>query len=700
MHACSNFISVIMVCAAGLAAAVSAADPPDSENTTTPVVRDEVEVVAEPLDIPAVTILDRPAVRGTLPAGDGSEVLRDVAGADLGRMGGHGLEPFLRGLSQADLTVLVDGATVHGGCPNRMDPATSFTTLETVDRVKVIRGVHTLQHGPGAPGGTILLDRQLPPEDRDWSAEGTTATSRWSASPDLAVDLAAVSGPWAFRALASSRETDSYQDGAGRVVRSAARSANAVLMTGWRPEADTEVRLTYEHIRTDDALFAGAGMDAPKDRAHILRVTGDRLARAGSPGWHVRAFVDSVDHLMNNFALRPLEAPKAMEVPSETTTWGLRGHLVLGPTHPVLVGVVHENAQADATRFAGPDPSRLGTVQSILWPEVVRSQTGVFVEGSTAIAPRSRLVAGVRVDHFTAEARRADEVTMGGSGPSPRQLWRRATGNDDASWSGTGLGALVRLEHALGPWNLAAGLSRTTRAADPTERFLGAMSPSPSMRWVGNPNLDLAVHHQLDLGATWRNPAASVSLSLFAGDASDFILRDRARGQDGVVVADGSTVYRNVDARRYGAEAEAAVRLGRTVTLVAAAAWVRAENTTDGRPIAQTPPVNGRLAIGWSTGRLDAGGTLRWALDQHRVDADPATGSGLDAGPTAGWVVLDLTGGVDLGQGFAVAVGLANALDRTYATHLNRASLFDPEPVRVNEPGRTWWLRLRWRGGA
>ncbi len=65
--------------------------------------------------------------------GDGSEVLRDVTGADLSRMGGHGLEPFVRGQSQGDLTVLLDGATVHGGCPNRMDPATSYSTTETTD---------------------------------------------------------------------------------------------------------------------------------------------------------------------------------------------------------------------------------------------------------------------------------------------------------------------------------------------------------------------------------------------------------------------------------------------------------------------------------------------------------------------------------------------------------------------------------------
>ena len=51
-----------------------------------------------------------------------------------------------------------------------------------------------------------------------------------------------------------------------------------------------------------------------------------------------------------------------------------------------------------------------------------------------------------------------------------------------------------------------------------------------------------------------------------------------------------------------------------------------------------------------------------------------------------------------LGAGFSLTAGVANIFDLDYANHLNRASLFDPDPVRVNEPGRTYWLRVRWRG--
>lgn len=677
--------------------AAAAAQSTAGESDGPPVVHGTLEITAETVDLPTVAVLESDALDATPPLGDASEVLRNVAGAELGRMGGHGLEPFLRGLSQGDLTVLLDGATVHGGCPNRMDPATSFATLETTDRVVVIRGVQTLRHG-GAPGGTILFERAAPEPGDGWQTEVTTGGSSWSAAPDASFDVSSAPGSWSLRVFGSFRDSDNYEDGDGREVRSAATSLSAAIVAGWRPDPRTLHELSYEHTRTDDALFAGAGMDAPEDRAHVVRFHSERTAVAGSAGWQLRAFANSVDHRMNNYELRPLTAPMAMEVPTETETWGLRGHLVLGARQPLLVGGLYESAAADSTRFAGPDGNRLMTIQSIMWPDVTRTRAGAFVEGAATVGATTRLVGGLRVDHFTAEAGRADEATMAGSGPSPRMLWSRYTAGVDDTWSETGVGGLVRLEVDRGRWRYHAGLSRTHRAADATERFLGANSPMAPMRWIGNPTLDSAIHHQLDAGAAWRGDAASVAVTAFAAAVSDFILRDRAHGQDDVLLDDGATIYRNVDARRHGAEAEAFARLSSTVHLAGTAAWVWAENTTDDRPIAQTPPLSGRLTIGWADGRLDAVGTLRWAAEQNRVDDDPATGSGLDAGPTDGWTVLDLSGGVDIGRGLGLTLGIANVFDRTYATHFNRASLFDPDPVRVNEPGHTWWLRLRWRG--
>ncbi|TFG36940.1 MAG: TonB-dependent receptor, partial [Candidatus Aminicenantes bacterium] len=534
----------LMLCP--LVAAQEVADPPS--NTEKPIVHGSIEVTAEAIAIPTLTLVNRAQVRSTTPIGDGSEVLRDVTGADLGRMGGHGLEPFVRGLSQGELTVLLDGATVHGGCPNRMDPASSYSANETTDSVMVIRGVQTLRYGSGAPGGTVIFDRVVPEfHDKTWDVGLTTGGSNWSANPDFALDAAVGFGDWSLRALGSYRNTDNYNDGSGVEVRSAAKSNSGTIMGGWRPNDLTMFELSYERAQTDDALFAGAGMDSPETTADIIRFQTERTSAGGGVGWRVDAFANQVDHLMDNYSLRPLRDPMAMRVPSDTSTWGLRGHLELGQNNPILVGVTVESANADATRFAGPNPDMVTMKQSVLWADITNDQLGAFVEGSADVGDATRLVYGARIDRFTAEAARADEKTVGGAGPAPQQLWLSYTGNGDDDWSSTDFGGLFRAEHRIGSWQLFGGLSRTVRVADATERYLGANSSMTPMRWIGNPGLAPAVSHQLDLGAGWQRGGSTVNLTLFGADVSDYILRDRAHGQPGILQSDNATIYRNVD---------------------------------------------------------------------------------------------------------------------------------------------------------
>jgi iron complex outermembrane receptor protein len=74
-------------------------------------------------------------------------------------------------------------------------------------------------------------------------------------------------------------------------------------------------------------------------------------------------------------------------------------------------------------------------------------------------------------------------------------------------------------------------------------------------------------------------------------------------------------------------------------------------------------------------------------------------GSGLDAGETPGWAILNLYARLSLGAGGELRAGVDNIFDRSYAEHLNRGNRdpFYPEPLRVNEPGRTLWARYEYR---
>ncbi len=114
------------------------------------------------------------------------------------------------------------------------------------------------------------------------------------------------------------------------------------------------------------------------------------------------------------------------------------------------------------------------------------------------------------------------------------------------------------------------------------------------------------------------------------------------------------------------------------------------------RPLPQIPPLNGMLDV---TYQADAG-SFAAACARHapvEVDDDPATGSGLDARETPGHAVFDVYGVIAGGRLGQLRLGVDNLLDKTYADHLNRANQdpFNPDPVQVNEPGRTAWANWR-----
>lgn len=70
-----------------------------------------------------------------------------------------------------------------------------------------------------------------------------------------------------------------------------------------------------------------------------------------------------------------------------------------------------------------------------------------------------------------------------------------------------------------------------------------------------------------------------------------------------------STIVRNVGATTRGGEAGLAYRLTDTWKVDATLAYVRGNNDTDGTPLAQLPPLEGRLGLNyddkvWSVGAL------------------------------------------------------------------------------------------------
>jgi iron complex outermembrane receptor protein len=181
---------------------------------------------------------------------------------------------------------------------------------------------------------------------------------------------------------------------------------------------------------------------------------------------------------------------------------------------------------------------------------------------------------------------------------------------------------------------------------------------------------------------------------VWVDQVDDFVLRYQETPAD-CGKPKGCTRYENIDARLLGVEMMVGWTDG-TWDSSSALASVRGENRDDDKALPQIPPVQFVQTLGWQSmgHRIEA----QWQLArrQDRIDPD----SGLDAGTSPGYGVFNLSGSHPLMEYLTFNWAMDNLFDNTWAPHVSRSNTdpFNPDAVRVNEPGRTLRAALtaRW----
>ena len=489
--------------------------------------------------------------------------------------------------------------------------------------------------------------------------------------------------------LGSYTDAGNYEDGNGNELRTSYEERGGSILLGYTPSADTRIEASYEQQETLDALFPGAGMDSPEATNEAFRIKFNTTAAIGPfSSLKGELYDSSVDHTMDNYNLRP-NAGMKMRAPSTSDTTGGR---LIGTINTDSgewkLGIDAQYNERSARRYN--DTMMYGVMNSVLWPDVEINQNGVFGELKHRLNDDTQLIAGLRYDYVTSEAGSAD-LDPAGMPWSPNQLYTTYYGTTASKDTNHNIGALLRIEHALNADTvLYAGLARTVRTPDATERFIASDSMTPSGRWVGNPDINPEAHHQAELGFQTVKGDWEFEGSVYINQVKDYILRDRFDAPGNY-----ATIYRNIDARLIGGETSVSVAVTPHLLASFGLAYVHAQNTDEDRAIAQTPPLEGNASLEYTNNALTASANWQFAASQPRVDLTSATGidgQGLDVRQTPGWGVLNLAAGYQFSDALQFEAGIDNALDKAYAQHLNRSSAFDPTQIQVNEPGRSVWV--------
>jgi iron complex outermembrane recepter protein len=405
-------------------------------------------------------------------------------------------------------------------------------------------------------------------------------------------------------------------------------------------------------------------------------------------------YYNYVDHIMDNYSLRD-KAPTAMYMinnPDRETT-GLRAlvGLAFGNSDKLVLGVdaqknVHTLRTASAAAAAGaPDIEAASRNEDANF-----RNAGAFAEWTHYLGEQNRTIAGLRSDKWHAEdqrgatisARDLNNVAYSVANPTSGQ------GRDETLTSG-----FARFERDLEKGSTVyAGIGRAERFPDYWE-LISAYKESTDTASAFETKPEQTT--QLDMGWVYKAGPVAASVSAFYNKISDYILVQTGVAKTSPVRT--ITIVRNVDASTYGAEGGLAYAFAENWKADATLAYVHGDNDTDGTPLAQLPPLEGRLGLTWDNKTWSAGVLARMVAAQNRYDVGKGNIVGQDLGGTGGFTVFSVNGSYRPAKGVLLSGGVDNIGNKAYAEHISRTGSVAitgyEQTTRINEPGRYIWLK-------
>ena len=657
-----------------------------------------------------------------LPAGDGADLLQSVPNMSIIRKGGSSGDPLFRGLGGSRLAINADDQFVYGGCSNRMDPPTSYIHPSTFDEVVVTKGPQTVTQGMGLISGSVHFVRKDPTfHEQPYSFNGSTTLGS-SGRRDASFEAGA-GGKYGYARLnVSHNESDDYKDGAGNRVHSNFKRDSQMVQLGVTPTENTTIAGTYERSR-GKAAYADRGMDGSKFDRDAWNV---RISQRNITPWlseiEARYGSSEIDHVMDTYSLRTIrdsstgmQIKKAINPKRRTDTGNLKATFDWD----------NVNLQTGIDYMRDRHTERSGDekfTEKAYAPTQSFDQLGGFAEAAWQRNDAQKLIAGFRHDQVT-----GTYETKADSDPLKKTKYPLTSG-------------FFRFEQTAGNTKYYAGLGIAQRAPDYWER-----KKSENLR------LRKETNRQLDAGLIWNSGNWHVSASVFAGKVDDFIIVEpkpmthhtagsasapshtghphtgstptapatghtgshapaapATGGHPGTPAASGHASHhhgadlsaRNIDAIRLGGELEVKWQFAPNWSIASNLAYTYGKNRTDGKPLAQTPPLEWNNTLAFDNGKFSAGALWKLVAKQNRYAKGQGNIIGQDIGASAGFGVLSVNAGWKFNKYATLQAGVDNVFNKTYAEFVSRDGVsVDPaagiKTTRVNEPGRTAWLRLQ-----
>ncbi|MDD3877380.1 MAG: TonB-dependent receptor [Bacteroidales bacterium] len=634
---------------------------------------------------------------------DIGDYLRSIPNVSGIRKGGANVDPVIRGFKYSQLNVVINGAQgVEGGCPNRMDPATSRSEVEDLERIEVYKGPYALRFGT-ALGGTINLITQRPTvtESPKISVRGLRGyESNWNGHKEH-ISVKGSNEHAFFLASGSRWNYGNYQDGNGNYIRSSFSKYNFGGLIGanyLKHEFVFSVRQSFNKV-----LFPALPMDEVDDNSSLL-FTEYKFTPQNEffKELSLKGYQSNIHHIMDNMN-RPFSDTVATVSDVVALTTGAKAETLLGIMKGnLIIGLDYQNRQKNGQRTKNMimQPQLPVKVEN-LWNDAVINNYGAYFEYAKAFA-KYDLVLAARYDLNIAES---DIINLKNTqGISILNISDTKSTYNNFSFSG----GLTR--HFGTHTSLSLSVGRVSRSPDMLERFIILLPVGyDPYDYLGNPKLLPEINNQVDF--TFRNNSkwGGFELNFFYAFVENFIygrlLPSTVQKPFTIGVLGVKEFYNAADVNISGVEAayqspeDYNLQIDLTAayaqaTLSSVTKYIRQNNQVvdeeliQNDPLNEIPPFEGRLNIAYRifNKRLIPSASLRMVASQNKISEV------MYEQKTPGFTLFNASLTYKHNNLLSLTGGVNNILDKAYYEHLNRRVI--GSNLNIYEPGRVFFVNL------
>ena len=577
-----------------------------------------------------------------------AQTVESVPGVTVTSMGPGTSQPVIRGLGGDRILMLEDGQRVGDVVNSGADHATAVTP-SSARRIDVIRGPSAILYGSNALGGVINVVRDEVPRAVPYRAtgfttlQGHTVTRGAGGSGQITVG---VTEHIPLRVEVSRHQGGDLRTPIGMLAGTQTDVWSVAAGTSW----------------VDDWGYTGGAFRFYRN---------DYGIPGGFLGGHSNPVRTEQERAAGRFrsVIRPGRGFEAIELDAGYTWYR---HHEWEP--PDILGTLFERQIASGearARHAGWGPFASGVVGArVSWeqfgfggalysPNTRRRTQAAYVLEEIDLDP-VLIKAGLRYDRVELEPNREELSDIGHI---------RARSFDAVSGS---LGALLRLTEQF---TLGASVARAFRTPDVHELYSEGPHLAANSFDVGNPSLETETGLGIDVFGRITRRHLSAEVTWFRNTIAGYIFPQPTGKLSRILLP----IYQYVgeDALLTGFESLIGWSMPAGFKLEAAASHVQGTIRATDEPLPFMPPLQGRLAVGYSP--------VDWFVEAEARMAGSQERTGRFEEATDGYAVLGLSGGLRLtvaGRLHVVTLHLENLGDTEYRNHLSRVKEIMPEAGR------------------